>query len=148
MVRYNLKNSALYDGLGPRFQKAFEYLRTHDLSGAEGRIELEGSALYVLPQSPALKTWEGTKWEAHRRYADIQVILEGEEIIGYAPLETMECDPYNEEKDFVLCRGEGTPMLYRSGDFAVFFPQDAHKPCVRPENGGETVRKAVVKVLL
>ena len=148
MIRDNLKNAAVYAGVGPRFRKAFEYLQTHDLKNAEGRIELEGSALYVLPQSPTLKTWETAKWEAHRRYADIQLVLEGEEIIGYAPLDGVECDPYAEEKDFVLCRGEGAAMRYGPGDFAVFFPQDAHKPCVRAKGGPETVKKVVVKVLL
>ena len=39
-------------------------------------------------------------------------------------------------------------MLLHPGEFAVFFPQDAHRPCIKSEGSDETVRKAVVKVRL
>ncbi len=149
MVKDNLKNAMQYAGLGERFRTALEYLTTHDLTEATERIELDGKNLYILPQNPTLKTWEDAKWEGHESYADIQVILKGREIIGYAPAEAMEVKiPYNPEKDAVIFSGDGVAMEYADGDFAIFFPQDAHKPCVRAENGPESVKKAVVKVRL
>ena len=78
------------------------------------------------------------------------MVLEGREIIAYAPVAAMDevTVPYNPEKDVTFYQGNGAVMELCDGDFAIYFPQDAHKPCVRPEGAGETVRKAVVKVRL
>lgn len=150
MVKDNLKNAMQYAGLGERFKTALEYILTHDLTAATERIELDGKNLYILPQNPTLKTWEAARWESHEKYADIQVVLEGREIIAYAPVAAMDevTVPYNPEKDVTFYQGNGAVMELTDGDFAIYFPQDAHKPCVRPEGAAETVRKAVVKVKL
>lgn len=149
MVKDNLKNALQYAGLGERFKAALEYLVSHDLSALSQRTELEENALYILPQNPALKTWEAARWEAHEKFADIQVVLEGREIMGYAPIDAMDVETaYNPDKDAAFYTGSGAALEFAPGDFAIFFPQDAHKPGVRPEGAGETVRKLVVKVKL
>ena len=149
MIKDNLKNAMQYACLSERFKKAFEYLTSSDLLAVTERVELEGKDLYVLPQNPTLKTWDAARWEAHEKYADIQIVLEGEEVMGYAPIETLAAaDEYNPEKDAIHLTGEGAAIRFTAGDFAVYFPQDGHKPNVRAEGGAESDRKMVVKVKL
>lgn len=149
MIKDNIRNAMQYAGLSERFAKAFEFISNNDMSKLTERVELEGKDLYILPQNPTLKTWDDARWEAHENYADIQLVVEGEEIMGYAPVEKLAAsDEYNPVKDVIHLTGEGTALSFSSGDFAVFFPQDAHKPNVRADGGCESDIKAVIKVRL
>ncbi len=151
MIYDTLHNARLYEGLGPGFQRAFAYLTSNDLAAlAPGRYDIDGNQVYLMIQEPELKAWDQGRWEAHRRYADIQLVLAGSERIGFcsvssAPVET----PYSPENDILFYQEmPGNEALVRAGEMMILFPQDAHKPCIRPHGGGDKVRKAVVKVLL
>ncbi|MCI6036511.1 MAG: YhcH/YjgK/YiaL family protein [Candidatus Limiplasma sp.] len=158
MILDSVKHLNRYAGLSAAFGLAIEYLSRNDLTKLEpGRYPIAGDEVYLMIQQPELKKWEEGHWEGHRRYADIQVVLSGEERIGYAPAETLEPETeYSEEKDFLFFKDTETKekkseelrMLLHPGEFAVFFPQDAHRPCIKSEGSDETVRKAVVKVRL
>jgi YhcH/YjgK/YiaL family protein len=133
-----------------RWQKAFSFLAAGDLSSlAPGRYELEGSDLFASVSDYVTKNEEDTLYEAHRRYADIQVVVAGEELIGVLPLaETTPAGPFDEEKDIVfLTSSRDDYRRAAPGRFFIFFPGDAHRPGVKI---GENVmvRKIVVKVRL
>ncbi|GAF73247.1 unnamed protein product, partial [marine sediment metagenome] len=116
----------------------------------EGRVEIEGDRLFALVQNYPPKPVEGAQFEAHRRYADVQYIAAGAEMIGYAPTETLEVETaYDAEKDigFYAQPARYTPVAVPAGSFAVFYPQDAHMPCCRLDSD-EPVHKIVVKVAL
>ena len=85
-------------------------------------------------------------FEAHEKFLDIHLMLEGSERVEVAPpaaLEQYEAQPQN---DFYAYRGEGHyKMTLAPGDFVVVFPADAHKIKMQV-NGPETVTKAVFKV--
>ena len=88
------------------------------------------------------------KYEAHKKFIDIQLILSGKELIAVTPIEKMEIkDEYNETKDvmFFQHNDECTDYVLESGDFLILYPQDVHMPgvCV---NEKSAVRKIVVKV--
>jgi YhcH/YjgK/YiaL family protein len=150
MTYDRLENSAGLAGLGPRFARAFAWLRSHDLASLEpGRHDIEGDDIYVLIQHRPLKEPEAAAWESHRRYADIQLVLEGRERLGYALLHGSEAGDYDAEKDFcVLADLAGQQVDLDPGEFAVFLPHDAHRPLMAPDgvSPGTMVRKAVVKV--
>ena len=148
MILDKISACECYKALSPEFRKAFEFLQTADFSNMEnGRHPIDGDKVYVTVSEPALRDWDGGKWEAHRRYADIQAVLEGEEIIGYAPVtELTALAEFDSQRDFVPLAGEGLKVTLKAGEFAVFFPQDGHKPCVRSDRS--LSRKAVIKVLL
>ena len=146
MIFDTIANADLYKGISPLLAKGLTYLQETDLASLEvGRIELEGTDLYVLIQEYDSRTPEKGKWEAHRRYIDIQYVISGEECIGYRPLEDMETVEYNETKDVAVLKGEGAMMLTRAGSFGIYFPQDAHQPCMAVDQPMK-VKKAVVKV--
>ena len=123
-------------------------VETEDL--ANGRYELMGDNLFVLLQSYPTKEKKDARMEAHKKYADLQYVISGEEVIYYdVAAERKESAPYNPEKDIVFF--ETVPdkggILLTAGMFGWYEPQDAHMPCVTG-NEVSSVRKAVFKVRL
>jgi YhcH/YjgK/YiaL family protein len=149
MIIDQLENSGLYNKLGDRFAIALKYLFSTDLSKVEvGKYEIEGNEIFAIVSEYQSKAEADAKWEAHQVYADIQYIINGEERMGYAPLETMEIkEPYNPDKDIIFLHGSGDYVTATPGTFVVFFPHDAHQPGV--STGNESmVKKVVVKVMV
>ncbi len=148
MIFDNLSNSSVYESLHPLFKKAFDYLKQNDLSNvAPGKIELDGAKLYISVQEPKGKTPEEAKLETHAKYIDIQYLIQGKEAIGwaYAGDCKLEKAPYNPEKDITFFDDKPTcDVELLPGDFCIFFPGDAHAPCI----GSGFIKKAVVKVLI
>jgi len=84
--------------------------------------------------------------EAHRKYLDVQYVIEGEELMGYAPLGTQEIlEPYKAENDIIFFKGEKSFIKVSSGMFAIFFPEDVHMPGIRAGKVSD-VKKLVIKV--
>jgi YhcH/YjgK/YiaL family protein len=113
----------------------------------DGRHELDGDRIIAMPQGyPTRPRTEG-RWEAHRRYIDIQYIISGQETMGWAPVSTLEpVTTFDEAKDVGFFAGNGDMLTVRQGMFALFLPQDAHMPCLRVGQDPEQVRKIVMKV--
>ena len=132
-------------------EKGLAYLagaRQQDLP--DGRYEVDGERVYALVQSyQTLPEDENAKYEAHRRYIDIQYIVSGVEGMGWAPLDQMQVNQeYSTEKDVVLgtCPiSRATLVQVNAGEAAVFFPGDAHAPKLACGAPGP-VKKIVVKV--
>jgi len=131
-----------------RWNKAFQFLREQNLAELEkGRYELEGADLFVNVDEYVTRNEEEVLFEAHKKYADIQVLISGEEKIGVLPVDaTTVSIPYNEEKDIMFLTAEQENYrIAKPGKFFLFFPDDAHRPTVKlVENS--PVRKIVVKV--
>ena len=133
-----------------RWNKVFAFLKENNLEELPtGRHELEGPALYVNVDEYLTKDEEDARFEAHRKYADIQYVVSGEEQIGVLPLEiTTVTEPYKEEIDIVfLATDSSNYRVAVPGKFFIFFPQDAHQPCVKLADNAK-VRKIVAKVLI
>lgn len=148
MIYDRLENLGQYRGISRWMDTAITAVQGMDLYAREdGQFAIDGDDVYCMVQSPALKPAAETKWEAHERYIDIQIALVDGEAIGYAPLANIEgWEAYNAEKDARISwsQAEGVVLPMRAGMFAVFFPEDAHRPCVAM--GGTQGHKAVVKV--
>lgn len=149
MIIDQLKHAGLYKGLGENLKKAFDYLAAHDFSAMEsGRYDIDGDTVFALVQRYDTKPREKGLWEAHRRYIDVQFVASGIESLGWAQLGNLtETQPYSAEKDFLLLAGSGDVVTARAGDFLVFFPEDAHMPCLAHDQPAP-VLKVVVKVLV
>lgn len=148
MIYDRLTNYSLYTTLHPRFRQALEFLLQTDLENlSPGRFDLDGDALYVLVQEYAPKPLSDGKWEAHRRYVDIQYMLSGCERIDFGLIDHMQLGEYNPDKDFQALDGQGQTLLLEEGSFVFFFPQDAHMPGLSIGQY-EVVKKIVVKCQL
>jgi biofilm protein TabA len=149
MVLDTLPNAARYETLNSRFAKAFAYLRTVDGTQELGRHDLDGDHCFALVQTYETKPLEKAKFEAHRKYIDIQFIQSGRETILWAPLDTMkeEMMAYSDEKDAALWKltADTTPVHVSAGHFAILWPEDAHAPCIERERP-EQIFKVVIKV--
>lgn len=152
MILDRLEHASRYEGLGPAFRKAFAWLAETRFEGLpDGRQEVDGERVYALLSSYTTAAADSKKLEAHRRYADIQVVLEGEEVLYWAPLEGLRSEvAYQPEKDvefFAEPAASSSALHLRPGLFGLFLAQDAHKPGCHL-GGATAVRKLVVKVQL
>ena len=150
MIADKLTNASNYYGLGVLYKKGLEYLKNIDLAAlAPGRYEIDGDNLFVLIQEYDTKPIEDCKWEAHRLYADIQYIISGRELMGYAPVEKLtDVVDHTPEKDVLNYKDSNKVGVYfeaEAGDFFVFLPHDGHAPNIA---NGQCVKnkKAVVKI--
>jgi len=131
-----------------RWEKAFNYLKTNNLEKISvGRYELDGANIFVIVDEYTTKDEEETRFEAHKEYIDIQYLVYGEEKIGIIPLiNTKEIIPYDSIKDITFLYSEQNNYHVALPDrFFVFFPEDAHRPCVKT-NENSKVRKVVIKI--
>ena len=149
MLTSYLKMIDQYDYLEEKFRKGYEFLRTADLKSLPlGRVEINGEALYANVQEYMTTAAANNQFEAHNHYFDIQYVVEGEELFGYAKRSGLvEADLYNEADDIVFFEEPETcgMVLLKAGDCAVVAPEDAHKPrCMVAKSC--KVRKIVLKV--
>ena len=126
---------------------AYDFIVNKAEGAAVGKYDLE-NGVYVSVQEYTTKARSEAKYEAHKKFIDIQMILSGKELIAVSPIEKMTIsDEYNEEKDFMLLHhnDECTDYVLEAGEFLILYPQDVHMPgvCV---NEKSPVRKIVVKV--
>ena len=83
----------------------------------------------VIVQNGTTKPLEGAQLEAHRKFLDIQYILEGHEVMGWAPVDTLTIDgAFHTEDDYGLYTGKCTPVAVEAGYCYIVFPEDAHAP--------------------
>jgi len=147
MILDTIANASLYEKAHPLFAKAFEFLRTADLANLPcGRYDIQGDSLYASIQEPEGKPMEAAKLEAHRKYIDLQFVVSGNEVMGWAPLCGLgHALPFDEGKDCGFYTDKPQSWFeVRPGCFAIFFPEDAHAPNV----GTGKHRKVVVKIAL
>ena len=146
MIFDTLANADRYAALHPRFPRAFEFLRGTDLKAlAPGRYPIDGENLIAIVEAVAGRSRDAAKLECHRKYIDIQLVLDGTDEMGWKPLGDCH-EPlaeFNAEKDIQFFRD--TPASWITtppGAYCIFFPEDAHAPLV----GTGEIRKVIVKI--
>lgn len=129
--------------------EAFEWIQKNASSAELGFHTLEDSKCLVRVMEYALKDRVDANFEHHRETIDLQVTIDGNEGIEWAPLD--ECKlkgDYAEEKDFQFLETPERKYSFlenRAGFFTILFPQDAHQP-QRKTSDCDFVRKLVVKI--
>ncbi|MBI4027569.1 MAG: YhcH/YjgK/YiaL family protein [Verrucomicrobia bacterium] len=148
MIFDTLEHSALYEHLGAGFARGFRYLQAFKPDTPDGRYELDGANVFALVQGYATTPAAGKKFESHRTYIDLQYVADGEELIQYAPIAALTVDtPYVAKDDYLLYRdfAPATSLIFAPRHFALFYPNDGHKPCCCV-TAPVKVRKVVVKI--
>lgn len=145
MVLDNIKNASRYYSLHPLFKEAFEYLESNSVE--MGETILIEDKLKIIRVDADMRPHEEAKLEAHDKFIDIQILLEGKESFGWSFRE--DCNraigEYNTQNDIIFY--EDSAALYYTmskGEFSIFFPEDCHAPLI----GEGLVSKIIVKVLL
>jgi YhcH/YjgK/YiaL family protein len=146
MIFDTLENVECYAGLGFGLPAALNYLKETDLAKLPlGRTDIIGDDLFVLVQEYTTRPIEQGKWEAHRKYIDIQYVADGLERMGFANTQCMQLGEYVPEKDFVPMTGAANFVDVFAGSFVIFFPEDGHMPCLVADQP-QAIRKIVLKV--
>lgn len=142
-----LSNTAVEGSLPGRVRRALEYLRSTDLASvAVGRHDVDGDRIFALVQEYTTRPAGECRWEAHRKYVDIQYVVSGIEAMGHVPIaDTRERDPYDPERDVAFFEPGHDYITVRPGMFTVFWPSDVHAPQAAVGQPS-AVRKVVVKV--
>lgn len=117
-------------------------------TGATERVELS-HGMFALEQAYVAKPPAQGRWEAHREFIDIQVIVEGRELMELTDVANLAVDEdFTPGRDLIFFKAfaGGSTLAAETGAVAVFFPVDAHKPSLAAGPQGDLVRKTVVKV--
>lgn len=147
MIYDHLSRAALYERVSKHMHHAFTFLRRGDLlTIAKGRHEIAGEDAFAIVHEYDTKPAEQCKWEAHRKYIDVQFTITGAEGMGVAYVDQAKTTTdYDATKDFQLFTAQGDVVNVKAGYFVVFFPHDVHQPGVAVD-APALVRKVVVKV--
>jgi YhcH/YjgK/YiaL family protein len=147
MIIDKIENAKIYYGLNERISTALEYIKSTDLINlSEGKYELDGDDIYALINLYDTKDRKDCYLEAHRKYIDVQYVVTGSELFGYASFNKQKShSAYNDEKDFELFDNEPVFIRFDEGMFAMFFPDDLHMPGIKI-NDSSKVKKVVIKV--
>lgn len=149
MILADLSRDDYLKSLPPVFARLCQKLKNLDLKNLElGWQDLEeGIRMNVMSfeTSPA----EGKQAEMHRKFVDIQLLIEGEEMIEYglSQPDLAKYDEYREEDDYQLTSeiDDKNELFLKPNMFAIFLPYEPHKPG-NSVNGNKTLKKLVVKV--
>lgn len=147
MILDSISNAATYFALSPRIKQAFDWLAACDINALEvGVHHIDGDNLFVNVQEVSLKPRHEATLEVHNRYIDIQVMFGKQEEYGWSERKacTQPNGEFSDERDVQFFTD--TPQIFytlREGQFAIFFPEDAHAPML----GEGVVKKLIFKLL-
>ena len=135
---------------GSLWKEVWEWIEQESQQVENGVYRLRGKDLYVNVEGYTTIPAEEARFESHRKYVDVQFMIEGKEYIEYHPCATLPMSgEYDGEKD-LLFHEPAEPkarLPMTPGAFAVFFPEDAHRPKVQMGTPAP-LRKLVVKIAL
>lgn len=130
--------------------RAIDLIETTDFAAlAPGRHEVSGDDLFFQVIDLTTKPVEENRPEVHRTWIDVQFLVRGSEKIGFAAddgTNTVARDMLK-ERDLLLYEDVEHESFIEMvpGSFAVFFPEDVHRPACMVDAPCD-IRKVVVKV--
>lgn len=149
MIVNNAFEVSKYDYLQEKFKKAYEFLQRKDLKELPaGKYEIDGDDVFAMVQEYETSPEKELHLESHKKYFDIQYMIEGEEIFLETDTRGLKVKtPYDEASDVMFYEDSEkvTAVYLTDGQMAVVAPEEAHKPrCAAGKP--MKVRKIVVKV--
>ncbi len=150
MIYDKIENLSVYFDENSKFGKVEPALKEFLKAPFDsGKIEIDGDNMWCNVAKYNIEANTPVKYEAHREYADVQVMVDGEENIGWANFsECTVTEDFKEGSDIAFANApNGQLFALRKGYFMVFFPEDAHAPCRKSENA-DFAHKLVFKVKL
>ena len=150
MIYAKNADALAYRGIHPSLDLALEHITPEFLAALRDnqRVELKGDLVYCTRFTYETIPQEESFFEAHRRYLDIHIMVEGKERVDVNRPEDLKLTDAQEGNDFYAYQGESWhSTVLKPGEFLVVFPGDAHRIKVQVD-GPKTVSKAVFKVCI
>lgn len=150
MIFGNINQEKTYEFLPENVKACFKYGKEYDLLNYEkGTHKIDGDNLYVNVAEYTTVKREERFWEAHKKYIDVHMIIEGKESIDVSFCDDMQIKSFDENRDFVELTGEekANVNLINKGDFLICYPEDAHRTAIICQQS-QTIKKAIFKIKL
>jgi len=149
MIVDKIENGLSYE-LGESWGKVISFLENLNADSDEGKYEIQGEDIYARVSTIDTLNPADSVLEAHRNYADVQVVLDGVERLDWFPIEGLDTkEAYDEKRDvvfFVPDQSAKAQIEMHPGNFVLLYPQDAHMPMLMAGDDSQKVKKVVVKV--
>ena len=114
-----------------------------------GRYEIDKNSFANIDEYNT-KDRSECRLEAHKKYIDIQMLLNGFEELDCVDIEGLTISQeYDLERDimfFYLPDKALDSIMLQSGKFVMLFPEDAHMPQITCCDISQKVKKVVVKI--
>ena len=131
-----------------RVQKEYKGLDNFPLKIGDQLKEKLTDDVHSITLVLGTKKMENCVFEGHEKHIDIHYVLDGEEIIGVTEKKSLVPNmEYNSEGDYTLYKTPNdkfSQVVLKKGDFALFFPEDAHMTCIAVDEPSFVV-KCVIK---
>lgn len=149
MIYSKISDLKKYISYSDNMRKAIEFILSTDLKTLPlGKTFIDGESIYINKSIVETKAAELQKYEVHHKYIDIQIDIEGDELLYNIQERHLNCiQDYNEDGDYALysfCK-EDVKITLNENYCAVIFPGEIHMPCIKCN--AKSVIKCVVKVL-
>jgi len=132
------------------FDRAIAYLKNTDLQSLEeGKYPIDGDKIFAMLQKPVTAPVAERRYELHRDYIDIQVLLDGREQHWYSMAypTTRPTEDLLDSRDLAYYPAPEPPLslIISPWQYVIYLPYELHCPacCV---DGPETITKVVLKI--
>lgn len=147
MIFDQLAHIKAYQGISRNLDTAIAFITSHNLQELPmGRTEINGTQVFLNKMAAETAPETAKQYEVHKKYMDIQIDIEGTELILIGLDGFHEKEPFSPEKDFGSCTAEKSARLRMGpGRFVVCMAQEPHLPSAAA-NEDRRLKKCVIKV--
>ncbi|MGF1684123.1 YhcH/YjgK/YiaL family protein [Photobacterium minamisatsumaniensis] len=149
MIKGNLNNIDNYRNIDEAIMNILRIVKRRLNENSEiGHYTITGDKAFFFIVDDHTQLITERRCEIHRKYIDVQIILEGQECFGYSehPFQSIKED-FLLEKDVAFSEDiiDEKFIILQSGDFVIFDTLQPHRPLIAV-NESTAVKKAVVKI--
>lgn len=144
MIVGKLENITNYKNVLPHLEEGLKEIQKYPNEVGE-KHTFDGG--YYFVQEGDTSPLAQKRYEAHRKYIDVQILLDGCEVMAWKDLkEVEEIEPYDETGDKAFYQSDKEYHFLISKDmFWVAYPEDAHVACAHIEQPNH-YKKIVLKL--
>lgn len=153
MIFTNVNDEVQNKRLAKDIQFCIEYAKKNEnriLSLVHGSYDVGYNDIKMNIGKYFTKSENEKFWESHKKYLDVQIMINGTEKVAINDIRDMKVKSFDEEKDLTILEGnKAFDIVMKTGDVLVFFPNDVHKPELNVSENDDSgnIRKIVTKVV-
>lgn len=141
-------------GFGPAWEETMRWLENYAPGGSGSLADLTDGTHpltdgFVSVATLTSRPLSGSLYECHKRFCDVQMVVEGQEWLFNAATTGLSLDgPFDDQRDvgfFQPAPAEVSRVTLSPGTFALLFPWDAHLPAIAVDGVPAPLRKCVGK---
>lgn len=138
MIVDHISNWRRY-GFGPAWEETMRWLENYAPGGSGSLADLTDGTHpltdgFVSVATLTSRPLSGSLYECHKRFCDVQMVVEGQEWLFNAATTGLSLDgPFDDQRDvgfFQPAPAEVSRVTLSPGTFALLFPWDAHLPAI------------------